>query len=309
MALAGCSGSATTTPAAAAKADSKDDQEGVTLTPEQIEDLGIDTEPASAATYRQAVAGYGSVIALDVVAQAAADIETATAVAQQSAAAVTRARSLVTGDEAAVSREVVEAAQSKAAADAVALSLAERKFQAVFGLDMPWKTTAERRDFVTKLASGQVVLARLTFPLGSLGGARPQEIAVTSLGNAVHSWPCQSLWVAPADPNLPGSGYFCLLEGSNFAQNERLMGSVRVGAEASGVWVPHSAVLVGENAMWVSVEPAPGQFVRVKVDAGKLDGAGLFLDDSVGITPDQDVVTEAAGLLLARELNPASDGD
>lgn len=282
---------------------------GVLLTPEQIADLGITTTPARAATYRQAVMGYGSVVALDAVAQADADIEAAAAAAQQSKAAAERARSLATGEEAAVSREVVEAAQSKAAADAVALALAERKFQSVFGLDAPWRTAAERRAVVAQLASGQAVLARISFPLGALGDVRPDELAVTRLGSATQSWTCSAIWDAPADPTLPGSGFYCLLEMSNLAQNERLTGTVHIGESVSGVLIPRNAILVGENAMWVYVEQEPGHFVRVAVDPDKPDGDGFFLGAEVGIAADDSIVVGAAGLLMARELNPATEAE
>jgi hypothetical protein len=308
LALAGCEPAAPVGAAEAAAA-APEEANGVTLEPEQIKDLGIGTVAARATTYRHGVAGYGSVVALEMVAQADAEIEAAAAVAQQSKAAAARARSLATGEEAAVSQEVVEAAQSKAAADAVALSLAERKLQSVFGLNVPWKTAAERQAVMKQLANGQAVLVRLTFPLGALGGEPFEEIAVARLGNAAPSWSCHNFWEAPADPSLPGGAYYCLLEGSNLMQNERLIGTVRVGEETSGVWIPQAAVLVGENALWVYVEDEPGHFVRVLIDANKPDGEGFFLDDSVGVAADENVVVKAAGLLLARELNPATEAE
>ena len=303
--LSGCGPSAP----AADKKDDADSETGVTLTPEQIKGLGITTMPARSATYRQAVSGYGMVVALDTVAQADADIASASAAAAQSAAAAARARSLSTGEEAAVSQEVVEATQSKAAADQAALGLAERKFQSAFGLNAPWKSPAERKAVMAKLAAGRAVLVRVTFPLGSLGGHRPQKIAIARLGNATRNWTSHMIWDAPADASLPGSGYYCLLEGSDLAQNERLTASVNVGPESSGVWVPQAALLVGENSTWIYAQPQAGHFVRIQVDTSKADNGGLFLDRSAGVAPGERVVTGAAGLLLARELNPSSGSE
>jgi hypothetical protein len=304
IALTGCGQSAP----ASDKKDDGDSQTGVTLTPEQTKELGITTAPARSATYRQTVSGYGVVVALDTIAQADADIESAAAAAAQSAAAAARARSLSTGPEAAVSQEVVEVAQSKAAADAAALGLAQRKLQSLFGLNAPWKTPAQRKAIMAKLAGGQAVLVRVTFPLGSLGGLRPDAISIARLGNATQNWTSRTIWEAPADSNLPGSGYYCLLEGSNLAQNEHLNAAVRIGPQSSGVWIPQTAVLVGENNTWVYVEPNPGHFVRVQVDTGKPDNGGLFLDSNAGIAPNEGVVTGAAGLLMAREVNPSAGG-
>ncbi len=302
--LAACGQSAPTPD----KKNDSDNQTGVTLTPEQVKALGIMTTPARTATYRRTVSGYGVVVALDTIAQADADIASAAAMAAQSAAAAARARSLSTGDEAAVSQEVVEAAQSKATADAAALALAEHKFQTVFGLNAPWKTPAQRKAAMAKLAAGRAVLVRVTFPLGSLGGLRPQEISVARIGTATQSWATQTIWDAPADPNLPGSGYYCLLEGTNLTQNEHLAASVQVGPQSTGVWVPQTAVLVGENSTWVYVEPDVGHFIRVQVDSGKPEKDGLFLDRRTGVAPNEKIVTGAAGLLLARETNPGTDG-
>jgi hypothetical protein len=303
LSIAGCGQSAP----AEDKKDAGDNQAGVTLTPEQVKDLGIATTPARAAIYRQTVSGYGAVVALDTIAQADADVASALAAAAQSAAAAVRARSLSTGEEAAVSREVVEATQSKAAADQAALGLAERKLQSAFGFDAPWKTPAARKAVMAKLASGEASLARITFPLGSLGGQQPSQISVARLGNATQSWACRTVWEAPADPNLPGNGYYCLLGRTGLAQNEHLTARVGLGPELPGVWIPQAALLVGENNSWIYVEPETGHFVRVPVDTGKPDKDGFFLDRGAGVTPNEKIVTGAAGLLMARETNPSTE--
>lgn len=303
--LAGCGQSAP----AADKKNEGGSQTGVILTPEQIKSLGIATTPARITTYRRTVSGYGVVVALDTIAQADADIASAAAVAQQSAAAAARARSLSTGDEAAVSQEVVEAAQSKAEADQAALALARHKFQSVFGLGAPWKTPADRKAVMAKLAAGRAVLVRVTFPLGSLGGAKPREIAVARLGNARRLWTSHTVWEAPADPNLPGTGFYCLVEGSDLAQNEHLTAGVQVGQQSAGVWVPQTAILVSEDDTWVYVEPESGHFLRVRIDIDRPEKDGFFLGPDAGITPNEKIVTGAAGLLLAHEINPGTDDE
>jgi hypothetical protein len=106
---------------------------------------------------------------------------------------------------------------------------------------------------------------------------------------------------------LPGSGFYCLLEGSDLAQNERLSVRVGEGTQATGTWVPQTAVLVGENDTWVYVEPEDGHFVRVRVDVSKPQDDGFFLPPETGIAPEARVVTGAAGLLLAREVNPVTN--
>src|SRR5689334_9110033 len=158
-------------------AEKAEAETGVSLKAEEIKSLGITTQPAKAASYRAAVSGYGVVVAVDSFAQLDADVMTTQAAAAQSQAAANRARSLATGEEAAVSREVVETANAKAAADDAALMLARRKAEASLGRGAPALT-----DLRGRLASGASVLVRATFPLGALGSEMPRQVQVTRLG-------------------------------------------------------------------------------------------------------------------------------
>ena len=101
----------------------KEAGEGLTLKDEEIKSLGITVQTATPAQFRGRIDGYGVVTPLDAIAQADSEFLTAQAAAGQSAAAASRARSLSTGEDAAISREQLEVAESKAAADAAALAL------------------------------------------------------------------------------------------------------------------------------------------------------------------------------------------
>ncbi len=279
---------------------------GVTLTPEQIKSLGIATMPVQAAVWVRQVTGYGTVVALDTIAQSDADYLTAAAAAKQSEAAATRARALSTGEEAAVSREVVEAAQSKASADAAALALARRKADAAFGIHAPWHNEAERSQLMGELSSGRTVLVRVTFPLGTLAGITPAKISISRLGGAGQSWTSNRVWEAPADANLPGRGFYVLVSGSDLAQNEHVYASVAVGQPQSGVVVPASSLLLSEGEASAYLETSPGHFERAKVGTDKPMGDGYFVASGAGIAPGRPVVTGGAGILLAHEVNPSS---
>src|SRR5579863_5214119 len=87
LSLGGCSKSAPTESAPpkgvdaksvdakpAASPDAEAKPEGVTLTPEQIEKLGLVTKPAKVGHYRAEAGGYGTVMAHEAVAQAAAEL-------------------------------------------------------------------------------------------------------------------------------------------------------------------------------------------------------------------------------------------
>lgn len=289
--------------------DKKDaDTAGVTLTPDQVKSLGVATAPIKTAVWLRQVTGYGTVVPLDTIAQSDADYLTAAAAAQQSAAAADRARSLATGEEAAVSREVVEAAQSKAAADAAALALARRKADAAFGIHAPWHNEAERSQLMSDLSSGKTVLVRVTFPLGSLPGPLPPKITISRLAGDNQGWTSNRIWEAPADPGLPGRGFYVLVSGSDLAQNEHVYASVPVGQAQSGLWVPSSALVMGDGENWVYLQDGAGHFMRSPMDTSKPLNDGYFVPGSGELKPGKKVVTEGAGILLSREENPSGAG-
>jgi hypothetical protein len=281
---------------------------GISLGADEVKNLGIAVVPARPATWRRQITGYGVVTALDAVAQADSDFRTASAAAAQSAAAAARARSLATGEEAAVSREVVEAAQSKAAADRAALELARRKADSAFGLHAPWRGPGARDAIMARLASGKTVLVRVTFPLGALGSGVPQSLSVRRPGST-QSWAASTIWEAPADPALPGRGFYVLVDGSDLAQNEHVVAAVPTGPMETGVTVPAAALVIGQGESWVYTEKSAGHFLRIPVDTGKPLGEGYFVPGTGGLAAGEKVVTAGAGLLLSRELNPGGGGE
>jgi hypothetical protein len=278
---------------------------GVTLRAEEIRSLGITTVAAQAAEYRSAASGYGVVVPLDTIAQADSDFLTAQAAAAQSGSAATRTRFLFT-HEGAASRDSMETTQSKAAADQAALALAQRKAEATFGHDAPWRAGA-RGPIMRRLASGGTVLVRATFPMGMFEGQKPATLAITRLGNKARSWTATTIWEAPADPAFPGHGFYALVEGSGLAQNEHVSVSVPTGAPEAGVTIPAASVVFGENEAWVYTAREKGNFVRLSIPITNPVADGYFIPARIGLKAGQAVVVNGAGLLLAREQNPSTE--
>jgi hypothetical protein len=294
-------------PAAAASA-TREPSNVVSLTADEAAKLGIVTIAARPALYHSRGTGYGTIVGLETVAQSFTEVSTASAAAAQSTAAAARARNLAGGEEAAVSQEALESAQSKALADQAALLLAQRKSDATFGPSAPWRTRADRDRILHTLATGRAVLARVTFPLGVLGSARPESIELSRIGTPEPSWSTRLLWPAPADPAVPGTSFYTLLEGSDLAQGEHVAAWTGVGAALRGVWIPQSAILLSESDTWAYVQSDRDHFKRVRIDVTHPDRDGYFIEAAMGIAPDQRVVIGGAGLLLSRELNPGNGG-
>jgi hypothetical protein len=307
LVLAGCNKSATTADAPDKKDD--DNSPGVHLKDDDIKSMGITMAPAASVNYQPGVAGYGMVTGLDSIAQSDADLVTAEATASQSAAAAARARDLSTGEEAAISREQLQVSEAKAASDQAALALARRKADAAFGLHPPWRSGEARARIMAALASGRTVLVRATFPLGSLGQSAPHSLTVTPLDAGDKSYVTREIWDAPADPAVPGRSFYLLLDGSGLSQGQRVNVTAPAGAAETGVRVPASALVLSASQTWVYVETKPGTFERKAVDISKPMAGGYFESAGSGIAANQSVVTNGAGLLLARETNPSTEAE
>jgi hypothetical protein len=289
------------------KPEAKDkdaDTPGITLKAEEVQSLGLTVQPAAAAQYQGQISGYGVVTALDAIAQADSDFLTAQATAAQSQAAAARARSLATGEEAAISREQLEAAQSKATADQAALALARRKREAAFGLNSPFRDPEARARAMGEFASGAAVLVRVTFP--ATGGEAPRRLIISRMGADAKSWTTTTIWDAPADPSIPGRSFYAILRGSDLAQNERVTAAIPSGAPQAGATIPAHAVVYGESESWVYEQTGARTFLRTQVDISRPMGDGYFVSN---VKPGQKIVVDGAGLLLAHEVNPSTDAE
>ena len=141
-------------PQAAAKpdADAKESaSEGVSLTPDQVEKLGVVTQAAAATDYSEEAAGFGVVVNHETIAQAAAELATAQATERLSRSALARAKKL-SGTPGAVSADVEETAAQKAEVDAAALTLTTRRLSSMLGMNPPWKN-GDRGAMLQELAA------------------------------------------------------------------------------------------------------------------------------------------------------------
>ena len=281
--------------------------EGLTLKPEEIARAGIATAPAAPTQHAPESTGYALVVPREAIAQAVAELTTAAAVERQSRAALARSRGLA-GTPGAAPVESQEAAERQAAVDRAALVLAERRLSATYGSSAPWKDNYDS-PLLSALAAGETRLARVTFPLGSLGATTPARLRFSRLSAAAGGGSVESasVWAAPADANIPGRSFFALLKGGDASEGERLLARAPVGAAEAGVIVPFSAAVISGGKYWCYLEVAPGSFVRTEIDTSMPTDDGYFV--SSGIAPGAQIVTRAAGELLAREMNPSPATD
>jgi hypothetical protein len=274
----------------------------VALAADEAANLGIATLPANEVVYTPGQRGYGIVVGLDAIAQSDSEIATAEAAAKQSAAAVKRARELATGREAAMSRDALDLAERQAKADSAALALALAKATATFGRDAPWRDPGQHDAAVKSLAEGSTALVRATFPTGIPDGAGPTALRIA--WRETDAWSSAiKIWLAPADPLIPGRSYFALVQ-ADLVSGERVLVDMKIGPSQKGILVPEDAVLLSDNATWFYVAESGGTYVRHQIDTSHTMPGGYFLRD--GVAPGAHIVVKGAGLLLARELNPST---
>jgi hypothetical protein len=294
-------------PTAKKDADAKEDAaEGVTLTPEQVEKLGIATQPAQALDYSEEAAGFGVVVNHESIAQAVAELATAKATERLSRSSLSRAQKL-DGTPGALSADVEEAAAQKAAVDAAALTLTSQRLSSALGMNPPWKN-GDKDAILQHLAAGQVKLVRVTFPLGALSGGTPARLRAAHIGAKPGTgWKMNVIWDAPADATVPGRSFFAQLVGSDAGEGERLQVWAPIGESVAGVVIPAAAAVMSDGKFWCYVEKKPGAFARVELDTGRPTADGYFVTEGVGA--GDKVVTAAAGQLLAKESGSAAEPD
>jgi hypothetical protein len=292
----------------AAEAKAAGDENTVTLTAEELAHLGIRTSTLSVAHQTPEVAGYGLVLPRDTLAAAISERSTAQAALAQSRAALARAQEMA-GTPGALSIEAQQAAERQAATDEAALSLARSRLAALLGDHPDWG--ADEAAVLEQLEQGKIRLVRATFPLGALDGALPASLRLGPLGETAASWQAAPVWRAPADPTVPGRSLYALLRSESasngVSDGEHLSALAAGGSSQTGIVVPLSAVVLHDGHYWCYLQRSATGFTRVQISADAPAEGGYFVTS--GLHAGDQVVTQAAGLLLARQTGKADDTD
>jgi hypothetical protein len=277
----------------------------VELDAEQQGKLGIATEPAAAATWQPSLAGPAQVLDPQTLVAAMAEQGRAEVEARTSEAARKRAHDLF-GADTAVSAATLETAERQAAADLAQLEIARTRAALGFGSGAPWLTANRRDSVLGELARGSLLLVRASFP-GGLPSGKPGALTLQRVGGG-DRWPASEVWLAPADPSVPGPTLLALLPGSTrLGLGERLTATLPAGAPESGALVPSSSVVLAGGQAWCYVQADEHQFTRRPIDVRRPVDAGYFQQHT--IAAGDKIVTAGAGLLLARELGGSAETD
>jgi hypothetical protein len=285
----------------------KDTGQDVSLTPAQVDKIGLQTEAVKAVDYAEEIPGYGTIIPHEAIAQAVAELSTAQAAEKQSRSALTRTQRL-SGTPGAMSADIEEANARQLAVDTAALNLARQRLSATFGQKPPWSGGGNQA-LLQALADGSTQLVRVTFPLGALPGDAPKTLSASRLGSgsSAKRWKLTSVWPAPADATVPGRSFFSVLRAGELGEGERIIAWAPIGAPQPGVLVPAEAAVISEGKYWCYIEEKPGTFVRTEMDTGKPFDNGYVVTQ--GVKAGDKVVTRGAAQLLAQQSNSGADAD
>jgi hypothetical protein len=304
--LSACGKSADPGASGGAKGAESGKKEGATLTAEEVEKLGVTTQPAQTVQYRAETPGYGVVLEHQVIAQAVADVQTAAASARFSKASLERTMQLH-GTPGAVSADLEQTAEQKVAVDSAALTLTTEKLSSTWGMQPPWKANiGDSR--VQSLAHGSLQLVRVTFPLGTLQEA-PDELHGGRIGisRSEASSTLRPVWSAPADASVPGRSFFALLPEGTMAEGERLQVWAPTGEATAGVLVPSAAIVLNASKYWCYVERAPGNFTRAEIDTSRPVSGGYVVTEEV--KAGDRIALTGVGQLLAKETGSSEEPD
>ena len=293
--------------AKAGESKAKDAGEDVTLTPAQFDKIGLQVEAVKTVDYAGEIAGYGTVIPHEAIAQAVAELSTAQAAEKQSRSALTRTQRL-SGTPGAMSADVEDANARQLAVDTAALNLAKQRLSATFGQKPPW-SGGENPTLLQTLADGSTQLVRVTFPLGALPGEAPKNLSAARLGTgpSARRWKLTTVWPAPADASVPGRSFFSVLRAGELGEGERIIAWAPIGAPQPGVLVPAEAAVISDGKYWCYIEEKPGTFVKTELDTGKPFDNGYVVTQ--GVKAGDKVVTRGAAQLLAQQSNSGADAD
>jgi hypothetical protein len=290
------------TPAVAAQADAgiKAANDVSMDTDTQVR-MGVKVAPVLAGKAPQHIAGYAKVMDVGSLAAIESEVSAAVATAASSQEEYRRLQALAAHDQAASARSV-EAARAQAASDAARARLAGRRIGLEWGASIENMSASARSALLTDIASGRAALLRIDAAGATEKVTRvtvqPEEsgapITVAIIGQA-----------AGAEAKLQTAGLLGLVRGTAaqaLPTGRLLQADLEMGRAVEGFLIPAGALVRTDNSLWVYMKTGEVTFAKRDVGAGRALGDGWFVAE--GFKPDEQIVVEGAGSLLAAEHGP-----
>jgi hypothetical protein len=283
----------------------------VRLSPDQQQQIGLQTSVLEAAPHPEQIRAYGAV--LDVAritdltnsyANAQAQLQTAQAKFDVAKSAFDRAQNLV--QSAAMPKKDVEAAEGTFRTDQASLAAAESQVKTLAAsARQEWgpvigKGIVERSPAVVRLIERDHFLVQVTLPPGAILAELPR----TALAQApTRNANINLHYVSPAtrtDARIQGLSYFFVASGdSGLLPGMNTTVFVPSGKTYEGVFVEDTAIVQWQGRSWVYLRAGPDTFKRhpISTDQPVSDDDYVVQD----IPPGSEIVVRGAQVLLSEE--------
>ncbi|HEU4626969.1 MAG TPA: hypothetical protein VFS52_19570 [Steroidobacteraceae bacterium] len=275
----------------------------VELTPEERENLGIQTEPVKPIETARRWRASAQVLDPTPLITTLGELHAAETAAAASQAEAERSARLYR-EETNVARKALDAAQAQAITDAAKVSATRAQLMGTWGYGVAALSKAARSALVADLLAGRACLARVDLTQSLPATLTEPKVEVRSLGGGKQ---IAAEWLGQlpqgASSTLAGSG---LLRVSAPMTAGALLETVVSDPNSSikGLSVPGTAVVRWHGGEWVYEETSPNHFARRAVRSGlRVEGRALLAAERSGAGQ---VVTVGARALLAAELGASS---
>jgi hypothetical protein len=283
----------------------------ITVDGETQERSGIEAESLTVTPYQERVRAYGMVV--DVARMTAlsnnyvnakTQVQAAQAKLAVSKPAFERAQSLY-NNQRAVSQAVMESAEATFATDQANLAAAEAQARTLAATAyQEWgsvlgKSLVEESPMINRLIERQDFLVQVTLPPGVTLPAAPPAATIRTGKDSQAT----VTFVSPAtrvDPKIQGPTFFYTVPAeSGVLPGMNVLASLPTGKTVDGVTVPASAIVWWEDRAWVYRRAGPDTFTREEISTELPAEGGAYIVKN--LTPDAEIVTNGAQLLLSEE--------
>lgn len=296
----------------------------VTLSAQAQKISGIETLTLKPANFQVERLSYGSVMGIEPLIDLRARYQAALAEANVVRAALANSQQdyqrmqLLNKDNHNVSDRALQAAEAAwkadqaklVAAETLASGIRDNMRQQWGDVLTGWATQPTGNESLQRLLQYREVLLRISLPADTPPPSQSSTLLVEPIGTQGQSSRAQWVSASPqTDATVQGRAYFYRAPADNLRSGMRIAARFTgQGQGATGVIVPHSAVVWYASQAWVYQQQGADTFVRSRINtefeaedqSGGESVNGWF--NSTGIKSGDVVVTRGAQLLLSEEL-------
>jgi hypothetical protein len=275
----------------------------IALRPATQKAIGLTTETLAPVTHSIEAEAYGFVLDPAPLAALNANLLSARAVLDASAAQFRRSKRLYDKQKNASLRDL-QTAQATYLSDQARVEALEQRIHDAWGAEIAQMTPRVRADLVSALIARRQAIARVTAPVGSALDSNVREATVRVLGHEHTPIEARAVYAAPmVDQTMQGQAFLLVIGPAGFPlrPGAAVSASLPVANKTEhGVMVPRSAVVRYAGKQWVYRALDGGRFVRREIVPAASSARGYFV--TANLAPGMRVVVTGAQTLLSQEL-------